>query len=165
MSNIEIQGLKAVLDNLDGMLSPSDIKRALGKACALVEASAKQKAPKVNGELRRSITSKVDGDEGIVFTPLEYAPYVEFGTGLFAEGGKGRKDVPWVYIEGGSSKKSNKSKTYTLEEAKETVAYLKEKGLDAAYTYGMKPQPYLRPALHENREEIKRIMKRSIIND
>jgi HK97 gp10 family phage protein len=78
--------------------------------------------------LRRSITSKVEsrGDrvEGIVFTPLEYAPYVEFGTGLFAEEG-GRKDVPWSY-------KDDKGQWHT--------------------TSGMKPQPYLRPALNENRE-------------
>lgn len=162
---IEFEGMEALIDNLDGLMSKDKIRSALGKACALVEAEARKKAPKVEGELRRSITSKVVGEEGIVFTPLEYAPYVEFGTGLFAEGGKGRQDVPWVYIEGGSSKKSSKSKTYTLEEAKQTVAYLQEKGLDAAYTYGMKPQPYLRPALHENRENIKRIMKRSIFND
>lgn len=162
---IEFQGMEAVFDMLDSVVDKSKIKSALHDACALVERSAKQKAPKVDGELRRSITSKVVNGEGIVFTPLEYAPYVEFGTGLFAEGGKGRQDVPWVYIEGGSSKKASKSKSYTLEEAKQTVAYLQEQGLDAAYTYGMKPQPYLRPALHENRENIKRIIKRGIMQN
>ncbi|WP_299043873.1 hypothetical protein [uncultured Campylobacter sp.] len=33
---------------------------------------------------------------GVVYTPLEYAPYVEYGTGLFAVEG-GRADVPWSY--------------------------------------------------------------------
>lgn len=112
------------------------MEKALGKACALVERSAKQKAPKGNGELRRSITSKVEGEIGVVYTPLEYAPYVEFGTGLFAEEG-GRKDVPWNY-------KDDEGEWHT--------------------TSGMHPQPYMRPALEENREEIKRILKEGIMN-
>lgn len=162
--SMEVEGLNELLESLGNLADTSNLEAALGKACALVEASAKTKAPKGNGDLRRSITSKVQGDEGVVFTPLEYAPYVEYGTGLFAENGNGRQDVPWVYIEGGSSKKSSRSKKYTLEEAKETVAYLKEKGLDAAYTYGMKPTPYMRPALNENREEILRIIKENLLN-
>jgi HK97 gp10 family phage protein len=80
----------------------------------------------------------VEGLEGVVFTPLEYAPYVEFGTGLFAEAGDGRKDVPWMYQD--------------------------DKG-DWHSTSGMKPRPYMRPALDENREEIKRILKEGITGD
>ena len=127
----EIKGLDEVLDRLDGLLDNSKLQAALGKACALVERSAKQKAPKGNGELRRSITSKVEGSAGIVFTPLEYAPYVEYGTGLFAEEG-GRLDVPWNYQD--------------------------DKG-DWHRTSGQHPQPFMRPALDENREQIKRIIK------
>ena len=94
--NIEVEGL----DILDDLIDMQQIQRAVEKACALVERTAKQKAPKDTGALRRSITSEVEreGNEmvGTVFTPLEYAPYVEFGTGLFAESG-GRSDVPWCY--------------------------------------------------------------------
>ena len=32
-------------------------------------------------------------------------------------------------------------------------------------TSGMKPQPFMRPALNENREQIKRILKEAILND
>ena len=138
MADIRIDGLEAVVDNLNGLIDADKMKIALGKACALVERSAKQKAPKGNGELRRSITSKVDNDTGVVFTPLEYAPYVEFGTGLFAENGNGRQDVPWHYQD-------DKGEWHT--------------------TSGMNPQPYMRPALYENREEIKRILKEGILND
>lgn len=94
--DVEIRGIDEILQKLDDMASDEEIKQRLGQACALVERAAKQKAPKDNGELRRSITSKVEGTTGIVFTPLEYAPYVEYGTGLFAEEA-GRKDVPWCY--------------------------------------------------------------------
>lgn len=73
--NIKFKGLDGLTKKLDGMTDPALINAALGKACALVERSAKIKAPKDTGELRRSITSKVEDDKGIVFTPLEYAPY------------------------------------------------------------------------------------------
>lgn len=130
MSDIKIQGIDGLLDRLDGLVNEENIEAALGKACAVVEAAAKKKAPKGEGDLRRSISSKVDGTEGIVFSPLEYAPYVEYGTGLFAEEG-GRQDVPWIY-------KDDEGHYHT--------------------TSGMKPQPYMRPALNENRQKILRII-------
>ena len=133
--SVKFEGLDAVLARLDSLADTANFETAMGKACALVERSAKQKAPKGTGELRRSITSKVentaDGIQGVVFTPLEYAPYVEYGTGLFAEEG-GRLDVPWNYQDDEGNWHS---------------------------TSGQKPQPFMRPALNENREEIKRIFK------
>lgn len=65
----------SLLKRIDGMCSETNISAAIGKACALVEGEAKKKAPKDTGALRRSISSTVKGLEGIVFTPLEYAPY------------------------------------------------------------------------------------------
>lgn len=76
---IKLEGLEDVLGALNRIADTEKLDNSLGKACALVERSAKQNAPKGTGELRRSITSKVEnsGDEiiGTVFTPLEYAPY------------------------------------------------------------------------------------------
>ena len=125
----------SLLKRIDKMCSETNISAAIGKACALVEGEAKKKAPKDTGALRRSISSTVKGLEGIVFTPLEYAPYVEYGTGLFAEKG-GRKNVPWYYKD---------------EEGKWHI------------TSGQHPHPYMRPALNENREEILRLIKEGII--
>lgn len=125
----------SLLKRIDGMCSETNISAAIGKACALVEGEAKKKAPKDTGALRRSISSTVKGTEGIVFTPLEYAPYVEYGTGLFAEEG-GRKNVPWYYKD---------------EEGKWHI------------TSGQHPHPYMRPALNENREEVLRLIKEGII--
>lgn len=135
--SIKIIGADEVIEELEGIFSEEKLTAALGKACALVERSAKQKAPKGTGELRRSITSKVEGETGIVYTPLEYAPYVEFGTGLFAEEG-GRQDVPWHY-------KDDKGEWHS--------------------TSGMHPQPFMRPALNENREEIKRILLKELVSN
>ena len=131
---ITLEGLEDVLGRLEDIQETEELKRAIGKACAIVERSAKQKAPKGNGELRRSITSKVEGTEGVVYTPLEYAPYVEFGTGLFAEE-QGRTDVPWCY-------KDDEGKWHT--------------------TSGQHPKPYMRPALNENREKIIEILKEGL---
>lgn len=134
----EILNLDELAIELEQRITESN-KRSLQKACALVEREAKQLAPKDTGALRRSITSKVDyeGSDllvGEVFTPLEYAPYVEYGTGLFAEEG-GRKNVPWTYED-------DKGEYHT--------------------TYGQHPQPYLRPALENNREKILEIIKEDL---
>lgn len=141
MSNIRFDGLEDVLASLDALADTEKMKQAMGVACALVEGEAKKKAPKDTGELRRSITSKVEDNGGdiigIVYTPLEYAPYIEYGTGLFAEEG-GRTDVPWHYQDDEGEWHS---------------------------TSGQKPQPYMRPALNENREQIKRILKGALSND
>lgn len=133
--NVEVKGVDELIVKLNNMADESKIQQQLGLACALVERSAKMKAPKDTGALRRSITSKVDGLTGIVFTPLEYSSYVEYGTGLFAENGAGRKDVPWNYQD--------------------------DKG-EWHSTRGQKPQPFMRPALNENRTEIIRIIKEGL---
>lgn len=97
---IEFEGLDEILDSLDKLADTQKLNGTMEQVCALVERDAKQNAPKDTGALARSIQSKVENNDGsiqgVVFTPLEYAPYVEFGTGLFAESG-GRTDVPWSY--------------------------------------------------------------------
>lgn len=75
-------------------LSDVSMNEALSKACLLVENSAKEKAPVSTGNLRSSLTHEITGNVGTVGTNVEYAPYVEFGTGLFSSLGDGRKDVP-----------------------------------------------------------------------
>lgn len=141
MSDIKIEGLDEVLADLNEIKDKDVVEAALKKACLLVERSAKQKAPKGNGELRRSISSRVDDEGGdlvgVIFTPLEYAPYVEYGTGLFAEEG-GRQDTPWSY-------KDDEGNWHS--------------------TSGMRPHPYMRPALEENTNKIIEIIKEAIGND
>ena len=134
---IEFENLEGVLEAIEEVGDIGDLKQTLGKCCAMVERTAKQLAPKDTGALRRSITSKVEGTTGIVFTPLEYAPYVEFGTGLFAES-QGRADVPWCYQD--------------------------DEGVWHS-TSGQKPQPFMRPALNQNRADILRLLAGGISDD
>lgn len=132
---IEFEGLDEILKSLDKLADTQQLNDTMGQVCALVERDAKQKAPKDTGALARSIQSKVENNnnsiQGVVFTPLEYGAYVEFGTGLFAESG-GRTDVPWSYQD-------DEGNWHT--------------------TKGQKPQPYMRPALDNNREKIVRMIK------
>ena len=139
--SINIEGSENLLSKLDKVAQAENLVNAMGKACALVEGEAKRKAPKDTGELRRSIESKVEnngeGVQGVIFSPLEYAPYIEYGTGLFAEKG-GRADVPWFYVD---------------DEGKGHL------------TKGIHPHPYMRPALNEQKNKIKDILKECLLND
>lgn len=160
---VEINGLEVLLGRLDLFTDMDRLERGISTACLLVERSAKQKAPK--GELQQSITSKVEDYVGTVYTPLHYAPYVEYGTGIFATGkGGGRKEVPWVYVEG-SGNTTGKKTIHTEQSAREAVAFLRSEGLPAFMTYGQEPQPYLRPALDENKDEILRLLGEALLSD
>lgn len=74
------------------------VLRALERCGSQAEGYAKDLSPADTGNLRNSISHKVDPDEPAAYvgTDTEYAPYVEFGTGIYAEGGGGRP-TPWVY--------------------------------------------------------------------
>lgn len=134
---INITGLTELTQKLDSLLDIDELSDGMKKSCALIERSAKEKVPVQTGELRRSITSKVENNgrevTGTVYTPLEYAPYIEYGTGLFAE--KGGRPMPWSYQD-------DKGEWHT--------------------TSGQPPQPYMRPALDENRTTILEILGGSI---
>lgn len=129
------QGFEELIAKLAQMGSEEKVQQALNKACLIVEREAKQNCPSQTGELRSSISSTVEGTTGIVGTPLQYAAYVEYGTGLFAVGGNGRKDVPWRY-------QNAKGEWFQ--------------------TSGMQPQPFLIPALNNNRTQIIEALQEAI---
>lgn len=139
--SVEIRGKESLDKRLQSLADVEKYAEALKQATALVEGDAKRKAPKDTGALRNSIASEVKEQNGetvgIVYTPLEYAPYIEYGTGLFATKG-GRANVPWCY-------KDDDGHWHT--------------------TSGMKPQPFMHPALNENRNKILKLLKESIKND
>jgi len=107
------------------------IYAALVRATNKVQADAKLLVPKYTGNLRASIVKTVDRSKqiGTVLTNSEYAFYVEFGTGRYAEGGEGRS-TPWVYKD--------------------------SKG-NFRWTVGHEAQPYMRPALSNNKANIEKI--------
>ena len=116
------------LEKLADELNSEYLYKAMAEACAVVRNDAITNAPQQTGALKRSIDFEVsaDGTEGVVFSNLEYAPYVEVGTGRYASKGGGR-DTPWRY--------ENKDGWVTTE--------------------GQRAQPYLEPALQQNTSKIR----------
>lgn len=103
------------------------------QACILVEGQAVLLAPVSTSRLKQSIDYIVDDDElvGYVGTNVDYAIYVEFGTGEFAENGNGRKGG-WMYIDPSG---------------------------EWFFTWGIEPQPYLRPAFRQTKGQIEALAK------
>ena len=134
--DIKFEGLDKIIDKIEDFDDVHAMTSAMQDACNIVESAAIDKAPRKTGALRRSIKSKVEltgnSIEGIVYSPLEYAPYQEYGTGLFAENGNGRK-TGWAYED---------------EKTGETI-----------FTRGNRPHPFLRPALEENKDKIINMIK------
>ena len=118
-----------------GQAVDSHVGLAIEWGAILIADQAKLLAPvwqgAGGGRLRSNIeTSSPYYDSGSgnivvrVGTNTEYAPYVEFGTGIYAESGLGRK-TPWRY-------------------------YSPRMGRFVR-TVGMKPKPFLRPAFDSQR--------------
>lgn len=83
------------------------------------------------GNLKNSMTHIVKGDTCYVGTNNEYAIYNELGTGVYADGGKGRK-TPWMY---------------------------KDDQGNVHITRGMKPLHFLKNAVMNNIKEYKAIFE------
>lgn len=129
----QIENLDKLLKKLE-KLDNIDLDEVLNKACILVENDAKKKCPVDKGQLRNSITHEVEGTKAVVGTNTEYAPYVEIGTGIFSSEGTGRQDK-WSYQDAEGHWHS---------------------------TVGQKPQPFLNPALDENRKEIIQLFREEL---
>lgn len=77
-----------------------DLMGNVEKACIILESETKKECPVDQGPLRASIKHNVkltdNAIEGDCYSPLEIAPFVHQGTGLYAVDGDGRK-TPWKY--------------------------------------------------------------------
>lgn len=92
--------------------------------------------------------------EATVGNPMERSLWTEYGTGSFADGGKGRKGY-WVYVKGSNGSTSSVGgKSYTLQEAKRIMAMMRADGLDAHITNGQKPKRPLKKAYTATKPKI-----------
>lgn len=114
------------------------ILKALERMGLQAEGYAVDLVPVDTGALKNSITHKVDDAKKAVYigTNMEYGPYVELGTGIYAEGGGGRP-TPWVY-------KDSKGNWH--------------------HTRGQEPQPYLRPAVKDHAQTYRNILEDELKN-
>ncbi|SHJ64892.1 phage protein, HK97 gp10 family [Hathewaya proteolytica DSM 3090] len=98
--DIELSGFDEVSKNLENASDElmEKIMKNFTKAMIQVERDVKINCPVDEGRLRASITHEVENTdeviEGAIFTNVEYAPFVEMGTGIYAENGR---QTPWYY--------------------------------------------------------------------
>lgn len=91
MSDLSIENIDKLLNKIDklGGNSTSILKKSVNKQINFVKGEAKLLCPVDSGRLKNSITGVVKdtstGISGTVSTNVEYAPYVEFGTGQKGE--------------------------------------------------------------------------------
>lgn len=88
------------------------------------------------GRLRNSITHATDDDSAYIGTNVEYGIYVEMGTGIYAE--EGGRSTPWTYQD-------DEGNWHT--------------------TVGMKPRPFLAPAVQEHIDEYKELVENYMKKD
>ena len=112
------------------------VSRGLGACGERAVEYAIDKCPVDTSWLSQNISYKLMDEECYIGTNIEYAPYVEYGTGIYAENGDGRK-TPWIWTD---------------------------KNGDTHFTRGQKPQPFLRPAAQDHAKEYLGILKDSLIN-
>lgn len=112
------------------------VEKALEECGLVAEGYAKKLAPVDTGNLRNSISHKVDPEEPAVYigTNSSYAAYQEFGTGIYTEGGR---DTPWVYQD--------------------------EKG-NWHWTRGNKAQPFLKPSVADHQKQYSQIIEQELKN-
>lgn len=137
------------------------MQRALESIGMKAEAYAIAKVPTDSSNLKQSITHEVVGDEVYIGTDVYYAPYVELGTGKYAGGGDGW----WVYVKGSmASSIAAHGKRYSEKEARQIVAILRSKGLEAHMTQGRKPTHFLKNAAQNHAAEYGEMVRKELEN-
>ena len=123
-------------DNSGAILSAfhSAVEKALEECGLVAEGYAKKLAPVDTGNLRNSISHKVDPEEPAVYIGSNslHAAYQELGTGIYTDGGR---DTPWVYQDA--------------------------KG-NWHWTRGNKAQPFLKPSVADHQKQYRQIIEQEL---
>lgn len=147
-----IEGLKEIIRRTDPRLLLGPLRDFFKRAAIVVQSSAREKAPVDTGRLRSSIAYQIDSSEPPLWTKIgtnvKYAPYMEYGTGPFAEGpgAKGGRHWPpgpplsvWAARHGFSS-------------GYQVARIIGQRG-------GLRPRRYLRAALKESLAQISGLVR------
>lgn len=117
------KGFISAVGNFEGTILDG-VKRVVVETAEMAASQMKALAPTDDGNLRKSIEVEYskDGLRAKITVGAEYGIYLEYGTGIYAVEGNGRKD-PWVYW-------SDKLGRYV-------------------YTRGIHAQPFYNPAMEQ----------------
>lgn len=113
----------------------AQVKGVIAETAEMLVSQAKALAPVDTSDLKKSIDVEysADGLSAHIIVGVFYGIYVEFGVGIYAVHGDGRK-TPWVYFN--------------------------ERLGRFVFTYGNKPQPYFYPAFEQAAEHFEREMNK-----
>lgn len=151
METVTFKGINSLIKKFNNVSNLSEVKDTMVKAIVLVHAQAKTLAPAGNtgnlrGSIHQEVKEKKNSIEGRVFTNVQYAPYVEFGTGSKGNGTYPKKDIslsyrdtPWVYTPDG--------------------------GENFYRTNGQVAHPFMYPAIKQNEKKIKNMFKEALKNN
>jgi HK97 gp10 family phage protein len=154
-----LEELKGQIKDLGSKATPR-LKHGLNIFLSMVADAARLKVPVSTGRLQTSITHQVtslgDRVEGRVGTNVVYAPYVELGTGVYGPSGKpirpkNKKILAWVI----SGPRPTTPEGWKKAQAEGRAIFAKE-------VKGMRPRPFLMPALNENLSKLVDILKKEL---
>ena len=145
---MSVNGVDSLIKKLNALGGNANkvLETSIAKQTKLVQGEAKDLCPVDSGDLQQRIYTDVKSHQskviGKVFTNVEYAAYVEFGTGKKGEASGGDK------YPGPLSYKQDKWKVNIPD-------------VGVRWTEGQPAQPYLYPALKNNEE----LVKKNIVSD
>lgn len=161
-STIAIAGVENITKELDRR-ARRNLEPQMKKAVQFVQTAAKANVPVRDGELRESILTDVEKKwgtvTGTVYTNKSYAGYVEFGTGPKGQANHAgiSPDInptytqkPWWIHESQIGRDVAESYGWSYIDTPDGRFY---------HCYGQPAQPYMYPALHDNREYVLKILK------
>ena len=115
--------------------------RALEIIGGKIESYAKGLCPKDTGALQNSITHRVEEDAVVVGSNINYAPYIELGTGK-------EYSPPPEWMEAHGKKGKGRDRWFYQDEQGNWHVGLPQK-----------PRPFLRPAFESHRSEYEHVME------
>lgn len=151
-TRIVVKGVPELIKKLGPQLIAQPLHDFFESASYAVQTRAQRNAPVDTGRLRTSITHEIDRGTPPLWakigTNVHYAPYMEYGTGIFAEGPEAKGGMHWP--PGGA-----------LEPWAQRHGF--ESGWQVAYAIGrrggLRPRRFLRNALKDSTGDIRRFLR------
>jgi HK97 gp10 family phage protein len=140
---MDITGIRRAIRDISAFDASTrvKVKDIINESALNIQKDAKQRCPVDTGRLRSSITIQPVGNGGMTLrigTKVFYAPYVEWGTGKFANHPtKSGRGTPWVYPASKGGRETG----------------------EMVFTHGSKPHPFLFPAFEQEKPDFIRKIK------
>ncbi len=153
--SVKLVGFKSILDKLSKANAEDaveDFKKGLVRVAIMIEGEARRNCVVDTGTLRRSITRTIPylnaGKWQIdIGTNVEYAPFVEFGTGMAGMTGATKGNM--IYD--------------SAREAMTQMGYIYGAGKKRPNSPGMAARPFLFPAFEKYKDRIPELIMEAVV--